>query len=174
MLDYLVAEAGVRLLHQRYSDAVWRHDYDAFAACFGEGGEWRISGMTLVGRPQIRETIERIMARLDRVLISFRNPILDMTDGAVSARTYIDERCAWTNGDTNIALGCYYERFTELGGRWFFKWRLFQPLYRGAPDMTGTFFEYPNYGAPPAMPPLDAVPPDLASARWGLRPDTSR
>lgn len=165
----LVADLGVRTLHQRYTDAVWRHDYDAFAECFSEDGEWRISGMALRGRPKIRETFERIMQRLDRVLISFRSPIIHIAAGEVSARTYIDERCAWTNGDTNIALGCYYERFVEREGCWYFKWRLFQPLYRGPPDMTGTFFAHPDYGEPPAMPPLGALTEDMASVRWGLR-----
>lgn len=167
-MDYLFAEAGVRALHQRYTDAVWRRDWEAFAGCFVDDGEWRISGMALRGRAQIGETIARIMARLSHVLISFRNPMLAVEGDAVWARTYIDERCAWKNGDTNIAIGCYYERFIEQDGRWFFQWRLFQPLYRGGPDMTGTFFEHPDYGPPPAMPPLDALPPDMASQRWGL------
>lgn len=170
MPDMLAADLGVRSLHQRYADAVWRHDYDAFAACFAEDGEWRISGMALRGRTEIRDTIARIMQNLNRVLITFRNPILHEAEGAISARTYIDERCAWVNGDTNIALGCYYEWFVEQEGRWYFKWRLFQPLYRGAPDMTGTFFQHPDYGEPPAMPPCDAMTDDMASVRWGLRP----
>ncbi|PEQ13092.1 hypothetical protein B2G71_09745 [Novosphingobium sp. PC22D] len=168
MLEFLMAEAGVRDLHQRYTDAVWRRDFDAFANCFAEDAEWRISGMALRGRQQIRETFERIMEKMGRVLISFRAPILHEVDGAYCARTYIDERCAWKNGDTNIALGCYYDRFVEIDGHWFFQWRLFQQLYRGAPDMTGTFLDFDDYGAPPAMPPLTALTPDTARARWGL------
>ena len=40
----------------------------------------------------------------------------------------------------------------------------------GPPDMTGTFFDHPDYGPPPAMPPLDANTEDMASKRWGLPP----
>ena len=47
MTDFTTAEAGIRALHQRYTDAVWRQDFDAFARCFAEDGEWRISGMVL-------------------------------------------------------------------------------------------------------------------------------
>jgi uncharacterized protein (TIGR02246 family) len=168
MTDFVVAEAGIRELHQRYTDAVWRQDFDAFADCFAEDGEWRISGMVLKGRPQIKETIAAILGRFNRVLISFRTPIVELGDGTASARTYIDEKCAWKNGDTNISMGIYYEHFVLQQGRWRFQWRLFQMLYRGDPDLTGTFYDFPDYGPPPGMPPRDAIPADTATARWGI------
>jgi uncharacterized protein (TIGR02246 family) len=168
MSDFVAAEAGIRQLHERYTDAVWRQDFDAFAECFSERGEWRISGMVLQGRAQIRETIAAILARFNRVLISFRTPIVTLSEGGACARTYIDERCAWKNGDTNISMGLYYEHFVEHDGRWLFDWRLFQMLYRGDPDLTGTFYDFPDYGPPPGMPPRDAVPADTATARWGI------
>jgi hypothetical protein len=37
-----------------------------------------------------------------------------------------------------------------------FKWRLFQLYYLGTMDITTRLFENPEFGAPPAMPPLDA------------------
>jgi uncharacterized protein (TIGR02246 family) len=168
MTDFLAAEAGIRELHQRYVDAVWRQDFDAFTDCFAEDAEWRISGMVLKGRAQIRDTITQIMARFNRVLMTFRTPIIEVGDGTAFGRTYVDERCAWKNGDTNIALAIYYERFVEQNGRWRFQWRLFQSLYRGDPDLSGTFHEFTDYGPHPAMPPLDAVPADTATARWGI------
>jgi uncharacterized protein (TIGR02246 family) len=168
MTDFTTAEAGIRALHQRYTDAVWRQDFDAFAECFAQDGEWRISGMVLKGRAQIQATITEILSRFNRVLISFRTPILDVGEGTAFGRTYVDEKCAWKNGDTNISLAIYYEHFVEEDGRWLFKWRLFQMLYRGDPDLTGTFYKFPDYGPHPAMPPRDAIPEDTATARWGI------
>ena len=84
------------------------------------------------------------------------------------ARTYIDEKCAWKNGNTNIAIGHYYERFAEEDGRWRFAWRMFETLYRGDPDLTGEFFDRTDWGPPPGMPPRDFETEDMASARWGL------
>lgn len=168
MTNLAEVQAGVRELHARYTDAVWRRDFEAFADCFAMDGEWRISGLVLKGRGQIRGTIEKIMDRLSNVLISFRTPILDVGEGRAFGRTYVDERCAWKNGDTNISIGLYYEHFVRQDGRWLFEWRLFQMLYRGDPDMTGTFYDFPDYGPPPAMPPRDAVPENTATARWGL------
>jgi ketosteroid isomerase-like protein len=171
MVDFAAAEAGIRKLHARYTDAVWRQDCDAFAECFTEDGEWRISGMVLRGRPAIRETIARILDRFNRVLITFRTPILELgADGQASARTYIDERCSWKNGETNISIGCYYEHFVAAGDRWLFDWRLFEMHYRGPPDLSGTWYDHPDHGPPPAMPPRDAPTPDMATARWGLVP----
>ena len=168
MTELIVAEAHIRQLHARYTDAVWRHDYAAFADCFTADGEWRISGMTLRGRPQIKETIEHILGNFRRVLISFGTPILAVGDGTATGRTYVTEKCAWKNGETNISIGRYYERFVEDGDNWKFAWRLFQLHYRGPPDLSGTFFENPDFGAPPGMPDIDAATIDHASARWKL------
>lgn len=169
MTDFAAAEAGIRQLHTRYTDAVWRQDAEAFANCFTQDGEWRISGMVLKGRPQIAETIARILDNMTRVLITFRTPLLELGDSGASGRTYIDERCAWKNGNTNIAIGRYYERFVEIDGEWLFQCRLFELHYRGPPDMTGTFFDHPDLGPHPAMPSLDATTEDMATKRWNLR-----
>jgi uncharacterized protein (TIGR02246 family) len=168
MTDPIAAEAGIRQVQARCTDAVWRKDSTAFAQCFAEDGEWRISGRVFRGRDEISNGISIILDKFVRVLITFRTPIVDVSGGEVTARTYIDERCAWKNGNTNISVGRYYERFVEEGGVWLFRWRLFELHYRGDPDMTGTFFEHPDYGAPPGMPPIDATTGDVASTRWGL------
>lgn len=164
------AQAGIRDLHERYTDAVWRKDFDAFAGCFTEDGEWRISGRVFRGRTEIRNGIAIILDNFVRVLISFRTPILQVGDGRASGRTYIDERCAWKNGNRNISIGRYYEHFVEEGERWLFSWRLFELHYRGDADLNGTFFDHPDFGPPPAMPPLDANTEDMASKRWNLPP----
>ena len=169
MTDFAAAEAGIRQLHAHYTDAVWRQDAEAFANCFTEDGEWRISGMMLKGRPQIAETIARILDNMTRVLITFRTPLLEVGDSVASGRTYIDERCAWKNGNTNISIGRYYERFAQVDSQWLFQWRLFELHYRGPPDMTGAFFDHPDLGPHPAMPPLDATTEDMATRRWNLR-----
>jgi len=43
------AQAGVRDLHARYTDATFRKDFDAFAGCFAEDAQWRISGRVFRG-----------------------------------------------------------------------------------------------------------------------------
>lgn len=168
MTDPIHAEFGIRQLHARYTDAVWRQDFSAFADCFVADGEWRISGMIFRGRAEIEAGITRILGNFRRVLITFGTPIVDVGDGMATARTYITEKCAWKNGNTNISIGTYYEHLVDEGDRWRFRWRLFQLHYRGAPDLTGTHFHNPDYGPPPVMPDLDANTDNHAGARWGM------
>jgi hypothetical protein len=156
MTDFLAAEAGVRQLHARYTDAVWRKDYAAFGDCFAEDGEWRIAGMVLRGRDTIVREFERLMSNHRRVLMHFRTPILEVGAGEASGRTYVNERNAFINGRPGTTIGIYYERFADHGDRWRFTWRLYQLHYLGPSDMSGPFFDQIDYGPPPAMPPLDA------------------
>jgi ketosteroid isomerase-like protein len=156
MTDFVAAEVGIRALHARYGDAVWRKDYPAFGDCFTEDAEWRIAGMVLRGRTQIQSTLERLMSNFNRVLMTFRSPILAVGNGVASGRTYVTEQSAFTSGRPGTTIGLYYERFVEQSDRWRFTWRLFQLHYMGPADLTGSFFEQADYGPPPAMPPLDA------------------
>lgn len=156
MTDFIVAETAIRQLHSRCIDAVWRRDYAAFGDCFTEPAEWRIAGMVLRGRAQIVSALERFITNSQRVLMTFRTPILEVGNGVASGRTYVSEQNAFINGRPGTTIGIYYERFVDQGDRWRFNWRLFQLHYAGPPDLSGSFFEHADYGPPPAMPDLDA------------------
>jgi hypothetical protein len=151
-------ECAVRQLHARYADAVWRKDYVAFAECFEVNAEWRISGMILQGRSQIVAAIEQLMGNFQRVVMSFHSPLLHLAGDSIWARTHSVEQYAMASGPAGAALGTYYERFSRSDDDVQFSWRLFELNYMGPADLSGTFFRNPDYGAPPAMPPLDAVP----------------
>jgi uncharacterized protein (TIGR02246 family) len=160
MSEFAETEAGIRQLHARYVDAVWRKDAQAFGECFLADGEWRIAGMVLQGRDAITATIARILGSANRILMTFQSPILALESaGRASARTYVTEQCSWADGRTNLNIGRYYDRFAFVDGQWRFEWRLFQALYTGPSDLTGQWFDEPDFGPPPGMPPLDTLPP---------------
>jgi uncharacterized protein (TIGR02246 family) len=154
-MDKLIVEA-VRDLHARYTDAVWRKDYPTFGECFAHDAEWRIGGLERRGREQITEAFKKIMSNFRKVLITFQSPIVDVSGARPSARTYIGEQVARIDGTANISIGRYYEYFILEEDRWRFAWRLFQLHYSGPPDLSGRYFDWEDYGAPPGMPPLDA------------------
>jgi hypothetical protein len=158
MSDLLAAEAGIRQLHARYIDAVWRKDYPAFGECWTEDAEWRIRGEIYRGRPQIEAFLERAMSNFHRVIMTFRTPIIELEPGGARARTYVTEQNGFKNGRPGATVGTYFERVVEQDGRWRRSWALFQLHYIGPADLTGTFFDQPDYGPPPAFPPSDAVP----------------
>lgn len=159
MAEYAAVEARIRQLHARYADAVWRKDLAAFADCFAADAEWRIAGMVLEGREAIASTFGNIISDATRVFMAFQTPILEVTGvGRASARTMVSEQCRWNDGRCNLTLGRYFEHFVEEGGRWRFGWRLYQVLYTGPTDLSGDYFDEPDFGAPPGMPPRDALP----------------
>lgn len=161
MNDFVVAECMIRQLHAHYLDAVWRKDIDAFGDCFTEDCEWRIAGNVLRGRPEIVSFMSQVFPQFNRILLTMRTPTLDLSGpGVASARTYFTENSQMADGTPLAAIGSYYERFVDQGDRWRFSWRVFRTEYAASPDFTGPFYDNPDYGAPPAMPPMDAIPVD--------------
>lgn len=155
MTDFLVAESGIRQLHAHCVEAIWRKDGDAFANCFTEDGEWKIAGLHMRGRAEIRSTFERLLGRCERVLTLLSTPILDVGDGAAFGRTYVFEHAKMADGSGAKTIGIYYERFVEEAGSWKFKWRHWSLQYRGPADFSEPFYDSPDYGPHPGMPGAD-------------------
>jgi hypothetical protein len=89
--------------------------------------------------------------------MTMRNPFVALAQPGASARTYVTENNIRADGTPMTAIGIYFDRVIVHAGEWRFAWRLFQTAYFGPPDLSGEFFEgNTDFGAPPAMPPLDA------------------
>jgi hypothetical protein len=155
---FALAEIGIRQLQARYIDAVWRKDYQSFGECFALDAEWRIAGEVVRGREAAVAFIQRMLADFQSIFIVLGTPILQVGDGVASGRTYFTARNTLKDGTPFGPIGMYYERFVQEGDAWRFKWRLFQTYYSGPPDLSGTYSKHPDYGPPPAMPPLDTIP----------------
>lgn len=157
VIEFAEAECGIRQLHARYCDAVWRLDFDAFADCFAEDCEWHIDGVVMRGREEIVAYNRMLFAKFRRLMITLRTPVLDLhPDGTASGRTYFSGQNLLADGSAFAPLGVYYERFVRHSDRWRLSWRLFQSLYAGPGDLSGTFHDAPDYGPPPGMPPRHA------------------
>jgi uncharacterized protein (TIGR02246 family) len=163
-VEYLMAESAIRQLYARYADAVWRQDLDAFGDCYAEDCEWRIMGLVLRGRDEIVGNFRRILPRYKRTLFAFGTPILEIEEGRANSRVYAHEHSSMTDGKAFAPIGTYHDRIVRQPDRWRFSWRLFQTQYAGPPDLSGRFFENPDFGAMPNMPPLDAVTIDHTGA----------
>jgi uncharacterized protein (TIGR02246 family) len=155
MTDLMRAEFDIRQLQARYADALWRKDPESFAALFTVDGEWKVSGMHLKGREQIRETFARYMKHTGRTLMTFRTPIVDVVDGVLTARTYVTESNKFADGQTADTVGIYYERFAEELGRLRFAYRHWNMYYIGPPGLTAEFYEVKEFGPPPGFPAAD-------------------
>ncbi len=165
-MDDTTAKMGIMQLQARYVDAVWRKDHETIGSLFTEDGEWRIAGEVIKGRANLIAFSKRSQATSRALLVTLRTPALDIgKDGTATGRTYFTAQNFLKDGTLYTPIGMYYERFVFLDGAWKFKWRLFQTLYGGAPDGSGQLVDFPDYGPPPAMPPLDAVP-SIKGALW--------
>jgi hypothetical protein len=166
MTDFIAAESAVRQLYARYTNAVWRKDYTAVGECYTEDAEWRIEGSVWRGRAAITGHLEGVLVKFQRVLVNLLPPILDVGKGRVTARTHSVEQGALVDGTPVYSMGTYFDRIVNDRGMWRFSWRLFQTDYVGTSPLSGQFFDTPDYGPPPAMPPLDAQTVD----RSGIHP----
>jgi uncharacterized protein (TIGR02246 family) len=162
MTNYLIeADSAVRQLYARYADAVWRKDLASVGQCYAEDAEWRIEGRVCRGRAEIAEHLEEVLVQFRRVLITLLPPVLEAGEGWAHARTASVEQMVFADGKPYYAMGTYHDRIVRQGGVWRFAWRLFVTNYAGPSDLTGSFFDNPDYGPMPAMPPLDAATSDL-------------
>jgi ketosteroid isomerase-like protein len=164
MTDFIVAESGIRQLHARYIDAVWRKDVVAYADCWAEDAHWKIIGMEKHGRAAITETFAAVMESFERVIQFFHPPILEVGDGTALGRTYVTEQNRYKDGRTGSTIGIYYERYVDEGDRWRFSWRHFDLFYIGPPDISGPFFPIPAIGPHPELPdPGRAASPPMSA-----------
>ncbi|KPF91849.1 hypothetical protein IP81_07175 [Novosphingobium sp. AAP83] len=152
MTDLIAADVGIRQLHARFADAVWRQDAAEFSGCFAEDGLWKIAGMEIAGREQIAEMCDKMLGRCSHIHIITGLPILDVKDGTAKGRLNMTEFARMQDGSTAMTIGWYHDDYVEVGGRWLFKKRHWGMKYRGAPDLTGHFADTPNYGAFPDGP----------------------
>jgi ketosteroid isomerase-like protein len=148
--DFVLAEAGIRQLHARCADAIWRKDAEALGDCFAQDAEWQLSAGPRRGRAAIVEIMRAGFGSFRRVLMTFRTPLLEVGDGVAGGRTYVTEDGVRADGTPYLLIGTYLERFAcEADGRWRFTWRRFQPLYSGPHDLSGSFLDVPDQGLPP-------------------------
>lgn len=155
MTEFIIAESGIRQLHARFSDAVFRRDAEAFVQCFADDGEWKLAAMHMRGREEIHRTFGLLLGATEKVHLILGLPILEVTGSTAIGRISCTEFTKMPDGSSALAVGIYYDRYIEVDGRWLFQWRHFGLQYRGPMDMSADMVESPDYGPFPGMPEAD-------------------
>jgi uncharacterized protein (TIGR02246 family) len=155
MTDFIVADCGIRQLHARFVDAVFRKDANAFAENFAEQGEWKLAGLHMRGRADIGATFAKLLGSCARVELLVGTPILEVGQGTAAGRVHVTELAKLVDGTAAMTIGVYYDRYVEEGGHWRFLWRHFALHYRGPVDLSAARVDSPDYGPPPGMPGAD-------------------
>jgi uncharacterized protein (TIGR02246 family) len=157
MSSFADADAGIRQLHARFADAVWRQDATEFAACFAQDGLWKIAGMEVSGRAEIEEMCPKMLGRCTHIHLMTGQAILQVNGDTAKGRLAMTEFARMNDGSTAMTIGWYHDDYVVEDGRWRFAKRHWSMKYRGPPDLTGHFADTPNYGAFPDGPAADAA-----------------
>lgn len=155
MDDFIRVDCGIRQLHARFADAVWRQDAAEFSGCFAEDGVWKIAGMVTRGRAEIAEACGMMLGRCSHIHIITGLPILAVSGSSATGRLNMTEFARMQDGSTAMTIGWYHDVYVQDGDSWHFQTRHWSMKYRGAPDLTGGFADTPNYGAFPDGPAAD-------------------
>ncbi len=155
MEQVIAADYAIRQLHARYIDAVWRQDAEVFADCFTANGEWKVGGMHMRGREEIKPVFTKLLGLNERVLITPGLPILEFDGDTAIGRLQGQEIAKLPDGSSVMTLGVYYDRYARDGDTWRFSWRHFALKYRGPLDLSAPMVDSPDYGAFPGMPEWD-------------------
>lgn len=140
--DPVVEELALRDLVHRYADAVCRRDVAAVADCFTADGVWTVSGY---GEPCGRDAIA---AFLDGLLESWEVIVHALLSGRVhlhptdqeraTGRWYISEFGRRTDGAELSFVGVYHDEYAREGGRWHFRTRRYDSMFRRVGDAVDT------------------------------------
>lgn len=152
MTDLVSADCGIRQLHGRFMDAVWRQDAACFADCFSDDGVWKIAGKHMQGREVIADACVTMLGRCERIQLITLPAIIDLTEEGAAGRLHMIEFAKMRDGSSAMTIGIYHDRYVEQGGRWRYKWRHWSMQYRGPADLSAAFVDSPDYGAFPGAP----------------------
>lgn len=154
MIDdaFLRADAGIRQLHARFVDAVWRQDAAAFGQCFARAGEWKIATLHMRGRAEIEGKVGALLGLCDRIMLIPGQTLLELSGDGATGRTPMTELAKLKDGSSALTLGVYFDRYVEEDGRWRFAWRHWALHYRGPLDLSADLVPCPDYGPPPGLP----------------------
>ena len=119
-------EAALRQLLARYSDAVIRHDADAWIATWIDDARWSLApGKVVEGRDAVRATWEAAMKGLNWVVHTPGVCVfeVDEHEGSATGRVTIEERFDRKRGGPGGILATYTDTYRRVHGHWLFATR---------------------------------------------------
>jgi len=132
---------AIRMVAERYVDAVNRFDADMWGNCWAPDGEWT-TAQTTKGREESVARWTQVMKSIPNVYMHVYSGVVDdVTGDKASGRWYMGEFLNLPNGTRSMNSICYYDTYTRIDGQWYIQTRKFGALYRGPADLSGDFFK---------------------------------
>ena len=148
-------ELAIRILVDRYADAIVRRDEEAWSATWADDGRWHVLGDVAIGREAVVLKWQDLMGRLPFVHQIASGGLLTFSEGdanghvefdSARGRFYVNEYAttATAGAPGLLTLGVYHDDYIRTEQGWRFQCRRFSPLYMGPPDMSGRAMPYPT------------------------------
>lgn len=123
---------AIRERIESYADAVFRRDGDAWIANWREDGVWRVGGVELCGKAQIRSAWIEAMGAY-AVTAFFSTPgAIEINGAEAAARVYTREILVDHGGKVVKVIGAYDDRLVKEGRGWLFAYRSYTVLHQEA------------------------------------------
>lgn len=132
-------ELALRNLMGRYVDAVNRYDADAWIATWAEDGVWNLLGSPVQGRANILALWQQMMASFEFALMLPSSCLFDVHGDTASGHWYLHEYTRDLQGTATAVLSRYLDTYIKQDGHWRFQSRLYQFIYNGPADLSGTY-----------------------------------
>jgi len=131
-------ELAIRNLVARYTHAIAERDFDAWAACWADDGEWHVLGQTVRGRAEVLARYRALTGPTRFVMQVASDGAIELDGDSATGRWQITESIQTQDGRAALNLGRYLDRYQRgADGAWRFARREFQTRYLGPPDLTG-------------------------------------
>jgi ketosteroid isomerase-like protein len=127
--DPALDRLAIRERIEAYGDAVFRHDAEAWIACWSDDGVWRLPGIDVAGKAKIEAAWRQAMTAF-AVAGFFAVPGLISVDGdRATARVYTQEVLVDHAGAVRRIVGAYDDILTKQSGVWLFVSRAYKILH---------------------------------------------
>ncbi|MCB1688335.1 MAG: nuclear transport factor 2 family protein [Halioglobus sp.] len=136
-------ELALRNLMARYIDAVNRSDGDAWISTWAEDGVWNLMGEPVSGRENILGLWQQMMGGFEFALMLPSSCLFSVEGNTATGHWYLHEHMRDQQGNGNTMLSRYLDTYTRKDGQWFYQSRVYNIMYHGPADLSGTYTPLP-------------------------------
>ena len=127
-------ELAIRQLAAAYIDAVNRYHADDWIATWADDATWNLMGMEVAGKDNILNLWQGAMGGFEWVVMMLNSGTIEVDGDAATGRWYVTEHLNPKEGDANLTLGVYDDRYCKRDGKWLFAERRYHVLFQGQAD----------------------------------------
>jgi len=128
---------AIRERIEAYGGAVFRHDPEAWIANWVEDGVWRLPGIDVAGKTQIKAAWEQAMGTFAQAAFFSVPGVILVTGEAATARVYTQEILIDHAGGVRRIIGAYDDTLAKQDGVWLFTSRAYTVLHDDAAGSGG-------------------------------------